>query len=169
MINQQQVEHAVAIVRAAGGTVVGRTKMQKIAYLLTAAGFEEAFSFEYKHYGPYSEDLSTALEFAGLLNQLQEVQNVAAWGGKYSVYSTPITNEENDPRTELARAAKNADAIQLELAATALYLFKSGVANPWAETERRKPEKTQDGRLTAAKALYNQLRAIVTPSPLPAL
>lgn len=51
MINQQTIEQAAAIIRAIGGTVIGLTKLQKIAHLLHAADFNEDFKFEYKQYG----------------------------------------------------------------------------------------------------------------------
>ena len=49
------------IVRDAGGRIVGRTRFQKIAYLLSVAGFEDGLRFVYKHYGPFSEDLAVAV------------------------------------------------------------------------------------------------------------
>ena len=63
----------------------------------------------------------------------------------------------------------DADAVELELAATALFLAKEGFPDPWTETARRKPEKADAGRLAKAKQLYDRLRAIQTPHPLPAL
>ncbi len=40
------------IVRDVGGRIVGRTRLQKIAYLLELAGFGVGFRFEYRHFGP---------------------------------------------------------------------------------------------------------------------
>ena len=70
-------------------------------------------------------------------------------------------------------AAKEIGAIELELAATAAFLYakegigRCGQGDPWAETGRLKPEKVLEGRLGAAKAAYKKLRAIATPVPLP--
>ena len=50
----------VAIVRDAGGEVTGRTRLQKIAYLLEVVGFGNGFQFSYKHYGPYSEGVAAS-------------------------------------------------------------------------------------------------------------
>ena len=51
-------------------------------------------------------------------------------------------------------------AIELELAATAAFLAEAEhVADPWAETARRKPEKAGNGRLEQAKLAYQRLRA----------
>ncbi len=59
-------EKAAAVIQDAGGRVIGRTKLQKITYLLCAAGLEDGFDFEYRHYGPYSENLSDAIAEARL-------------------------------------------------------------------------------------------------------
>jgi uncharacterized protein YwgA len=57
-------QKAAEIVRDAGGRIVGRTKLQKVAYLLELAGLGDGFQFEYRHYGPYSEDLAGAIQMA---------------------------------------------------------------------------------------------------------
>ena len=162
---------AVAIVRAAGGRVVGRTRLQKIAYLLAAAGLDEGFSFVYKHYGPFSEDLATAAREADLLGLLSETEQPASWGGTFSTYVVKdyIGSAAPGARERLAREAATADAIELELAATAAFLAKEGHADPWKETARRKPEKADKGRIDKARILYRKLASIQTPVSLPNL
>jgi hypothetical protein len=159
------------IVRDAGGRIVGRTRLQKVAYLLSVAGLEEGLPFVYKHYGPYSDDLATAARDAGLLGLLVETEQQASWGGTYSTY---VVGEQPSPsvrpaRRRLAEEAASADAIELELAATAVFLAKEGQRDPWRETARRKPEKAEGGRIERAQALYRRLSAIETPLPLPAI
>lgn len=159
------------IVRDAGGRIVGRTKLQKIAYLLSVAGVEEGLPFAYRHYGPYSEELAVAAREANLLGLLVETEQQATWGGMYSTF---VVDQKPDPtsspaRRRLASTAAEAEAIELELAATAVFLAKEGHPNPWSETERRKPEKAEGGRLAKAKELYGRLSAIETPSLLPEL
>jgi hypothetical protein len=63
--------------------------------------------------------------------------------------------------------AADADAVELELAATAVFLSKDGYNDPWAETARRKPEKAQGGRVERAKRLLGRLGSVETPVPLP--
>src|SRR5487761_2060130 len=77
---------AARIVREAGGQLVGRTRLQKVVYLAQLAGFGEEFDFEYRHYGPFSEDLATAMEIAAGLGVVQEEETRAQWGGWYSTY-----------------------------------------------------------------------------------
>jgi uncharacterized protein len=51
-----------SLVVAAGGQVPGRVRLQKIVYLLDQIGLESGFTFEYHHYGPYSEGLAEQVE-----------------------------------------------------------------------------------------------------------
>jgi hypothetical protein len=166
---------AARIVNDAGGSLVGRTRLQKVAYLTQLAGFGDEFEFEYRHYGPYSEDLARGMEIASGVGLVSEEERRADWGGKYSIYratsQTPATDDAG--RASFVTAAKEIGAIELELAATAAFLYaEEGIGrcdhgDPWAETARRKPEKVLEGRLSAAKAAYKRLREIATPLPLP--
>jgi len=166
--------HAVAarLVREAGGILIGRTRLQKIACLAKLAGLLDTFEFEYRHYGPFSESLAASMDIAAELNFVEERENQASWGGWYSVYR--ITNQtpptENDQRSNLLTHAAKIGAIHLELAATAAFLHvNDGLDGPaaWAETARRKPEKALGNRLEEAQAAYRQLLPILTPTPLP--
>ncbi len=160
---------AAEIVRDSGGKVIGRTKLQKIGYLLSVAGLEDGLPFVYKHYGPYSEDLAAGAREAALLDFLDETEQQASWGGMYSIYVAKEQPSSNVPpaRLRLATEAAGADAIELELAATALFLANEGFKEPWAETMRRKPEKSANGRIDKARELYRKLSAIKTPVPWP--
>jgi uncharacterized protein len=102
---------------------------------------------------------------------ISETEQAASWGGQYSTYISKLTPDPNvEPsRLKLAQEIVEADAIELELAATALFLSRIGIADPWSETFRRKPEKAAAGRLERAKQLYSKLRQIKTPRPLPAI
>lgn len=164
-------EKASDIVRDAGGRVVGRTKLQKIAYLLELCGLGEGFKFEYRHYGPYSEDLTEAIQLADAFGLVKEDQRRADWGGMYSVYSLATPSiQATGPRAEFAKAAAEIGAIELELAATAAYLKTvEHYPDPWEETKRRKPEKATDARLKSAKEAYDQLQKISVRRALPRL
>jgi uncharacterized protein YwgA len=169
MATINEAKHAAAIVRDAGGRIVGRTRLQKIGFILEAAGLGSGFPFKYKYYGPYSEELSAASRIAGVLGFLREVEQSATWGGSYSTYTTEMASDRSIPEARLRIAGEtvDADAIELELAATALFLALEGVRSPWDETARRKPDKAANGRLDQAKQLYGRLRQIQTPRPLP--
>jgi uncharacterized protein YwgA len=166
---KRDAEKVAEIIRDAGGRIVGRTRLQKVSYLLDVAGLGEGFAFEYRHYGPYSEELTAAARTARHLGLVDEEEHTAGWGGTYSIYSTglPESSDVPEARRALARMAAQADSVQLELAATAVFLAGEGASDPWAETERHKPEKAEGGRLDRAKELYRRLRRIDVPHPLP--
>lgn len=158
------------IVRDAGGVIVGRTRLQKVSYLLVATGLEDGLPFIYKHYGPYCEPLANSARDADLLGLVTEEEHAASWGGTYSIYRVNggVSNQQATSRQQLAFEAANADAIVLELAATAVFLKKEeAVSDPWSETERRKPEKATPERVAEAKALLQRLDAIPVPQRLP--
>lgn len=162
------IERVADIVRDAGGKIVGRTRLQKIGYILELAGLGDGFRFEYRHYGPYSEELAVAARNAHLFGVLKEAEHPTSWGGTYSVYTTSAPSEcKNLVRFELVRLAAEADPIELELAATAAFLAQDGVKDPWDETARRKPEKVQGEQLSNAKLLYRRLSKLKVPNRLP--
>lgn len=165
---KKETQKAADIVSSAGGKIVGRTRLQKIAYLLEITGLGDGFDFEYRHYGPYSEALATAARNAAILDLIDEEENLASWGGYYSIFTSKSTvAASHDKRSQLAHLAAEADAIELELAATAAFLFQKGFEDAWDETRRRKPEKASEDRLIHSKELYAKLAAIETPRRLP--
>lgn len=164
-----RIEEVTNIIRDAGGRIVGRTRLQKIAYLLAATGLDDNFRFAYKHYGPFSEELASSAKFGALFGNLHERQDQTAWGGTYSTYT--IDNVQNfdhaTPRHTLASLAAAADSIELELAATAVFLAHDGYDDPWGETAQRKPEKATAERLDNARALLASLSQVNVPTPIP--
>ena len=78
-------------------------------------------------------------------------------------------------RAAFIQKAKIIDANELELAATAAFIYAvEGIGNyisgnPWAETKRRKPEKATEARLLKAFQAYESLRQLNTPKELPPL
>jgi uncharacterized protein len=167
---QHDMQAAAAIVRDAGGHVVGRTRLQKIAYLMELAGFGSGFNFEYRYYGPYSEDLAEGVRTAWAFDLINEIERPASWGGSYSIYeaTAKIGRPDASPRAQFAQQAAGIDAIDLELAATAAYLrAELGYDDPWDETQRRKPDKATPERIVAAKSAYRRLRRLPAEHELP--
>jgi uncharacterized protein YwgA len=163
---------AARIVDEAGGRLVGRTRLQKVACLAKLAGFLDDFEFEYRHYGPYSEGLASSIEIAAGLNLVAEKEEKTQWGGWYSVYvkteQTPPGEDAN--RRQFIAEASKIGPISLELAATAAFLNVVEGLSPkeaWEETARRKPEKSSDGRLEYAKTEYAKLLQLTVKNSLP--
>ncbi|TDX28028.1 hypothetical protein [Rhodovulum visakhapatnamense] len=164
-----KIEEVKKIICDAGGKIVGRTRLQKVAYLLNATGLDDSFRFAYKHYGPFSEDLASSAKLGALFGSLEERQASASWGGTYSTYTAEAVQDgsQNEARTSLASVAAEADSIVLELAATAVFLFYEGYGDPWEETAQRKPEKATGDRLLNARNLLKELAAVDVPKPIP--
>ena len=160
-----------SLVDAAGGELVGRTRLQKTACLLELVGSGLGFRFSYHRYGPYSEELSIAASDADALGYIEEREKYAAWGGRFSVFK--IREGRGDhaklgpAESALVKAAARADSVELELAVTAAFLAEGGSADPWAEVARLKQAKIADERLESAKALYRKFQEFQVPKPLP--
>ena len=167
-MSQSKPELVAAIIRDAGSQIIGRTRLQKIAYLLDVVGYDDGFHFSYKHFGPYSEGIADSAMMGALLGLIAEEKRPAKWGGIYSIYSVDAQPDDNVPtgRRELACKANKSDTVALELAATAVFLSED-YNDPWFETARRKPLKIKSGRLEKAKSLLAELRMIEVPKPLP--
>ncbi|MCW0198638.1 hypothetical protein [Sphingopyxis sp.] len=160
---------AAQIVADAGGTVVGRTKLQKLAFILKSFELDDVFEFEYKHYGPYSDELSTAVKYAEVLGALSEEVKTANWGGRYSIFTTtPSDIDKTSVRAKILEIGNRADPVDLELAATAILLAQEGFDDPWSETASRKPEKAAGGRLDRARVLLDRFKELDTEKKLPA-
>lgn len=145
-------ERAASIISDAGGELVGRTRLQKVAYLCQLVGFSSDFRFEYRHYGPFSDELADAIKLATGLRIVQEEERKTEWGGWYSVFTSSNAGQSRDvARASFVSAASKIGALELELAATAAFLFdvegygKNNANDPWQETSRRKPEKSAGG------------------------
>lgn len=156
------------LIASAGGRLVGRTRLQKAAYLLERMGMGYGFFFAYHHYGPYSEDLALAAEDAVALRMIDEETHRATWGGNYSVYTTRTQpKDRHSPRAALLSLIAESDAVALELAATVVFFVDERVPDPWEELAVRKAMKATPANVERAKALYAQLKAIPSPRPLP--
>jgi len=159
-INDTQIKTITSLIQASGGQLVGRTRLQKMVYLLEVSGFVDGFDFEYRHYGPYSEDVTNATYFAQLSGAISEDEREANWGGRYSIYrasGAPPVFETGMQR--FIDIAANANPVALELAATAVFVAATyNDANPWERTAALKPEKTK--YLETAKMLFQELSAV---------
>jgi uncharacterized protein YwgA len=169
----EQLRNFVAeVINDAGGQVVGRTRLQKIFFMLEVTGYGKGFRFGYKHYGPYSPDLTSEVQLDILLGTVDEKKEKSKSGRRYSVFTSKVDSPSGQAKSKetLLSIMQSASSIELELAATAVLLFHEGFeAESWAETARRKPDKAADGRLEKAKALLEEISAIETPNPIPSI
>jgi hypothetical protein len=145
-----------SVVVAAGGRIAGRVRLQKIVYLLDQIGLESGFTFEYHHYGPYSDGLAEQVEDDEIFKKLQvEPRQRRTDGVPYVVFhaSQPGDGEPLETRPAAKRIndalpmLMKTSATVLELAATIHWLaVVEGRADWREELVRRKGVKTQQGR-----------------------
>ena len=157
---------AAIIAAAPDRTLVGRLRVQKIVYFLRQLGCEEAndFAFSYRHYGPYSRDLDSAIVDAEAFKCIKEERrHRRSDGASYSVFTLPEEAEGKIDellgsfREHVCDLAKEKPTV-LELAATAHWLSEVEKAADWrAEIERRKTWKVKNGKLEKALDLLSRL------------
>lgn len=155
-----------AVIAAAGGRIVGRIRLQKVLYLLDQLGLNSGFTYEYHHYGPYSDELFQAVDFAKAFDLIDErIENRKSDGVRYSIFelkgdiSVSPFDDLGMPKIQGALTLMNGvNATVLELAATAHFLERFERRDDWKdEIVRRKGIKTEGGRLDRAIELLKEL------------
>ena len=151
-------QNVKAIIDSGGGRLVGKTRLQKSAYLLEAAGVGYGFDFSYHYYGPYSDELASAAADAKALGLIRVNEESSQAGLTYAVYESQLGAGREDGmsarRREILELLDAYDVVTLELAATAHFLGQNGYENdPWAETRRRKSVKATAQRIENAERL----------------
>jgi uncharacterized protein YwgA len=129
----------VALALQTAGRVEGRTKLQKIIYLVNLIGWN-AVDFKYHNYGPYSDTLATEVENMRNNGWVQEAQNGTGDRTRYDYsfskssqkigYSLVGKAVDMDPKLEklahktkgLVIALNGFNSDQLEIMATLMFL-----------------------------------------------
>jgi uncharacterized protein YwgA len=149
------------------GTLRSRKRLQKVVFLLQAAGCPLEADFYLHYYGPYSEDVARLANEMVRENLLEETTTGSSPYEQYNYQITESTREqiaelEASPRgapmlQELARfEAKasslfTADVKQLEYAATIVYFYRQ---NPdWSEAVEKAVTFKKDEAVRAALPL----------------
>lgn len=153
------------LVVAAGGEIVGKIRLQKIVYLLDQIGLNSGFSYEYHHYGPYSEELAEQVEDDVIFGHLYASERRRLSDGvPYTIYSASADNSRMDVSVAHVRIKRALAEMQrrsatiLELAATIHWLAVIEELPDWQdELIRRKGAKTNNGRDKQALELLDIL------------
>lgn len=148
------------LVCAAGGKLISRIRLQKIAYLLDQLGAESGFGYSYYHYGPYSKDLDSAILDAEAFNLVEErFEYRKTDGARYSIFTHKGAQPKliyNERLRSIAKQLSSVNVTVLELAATAHWLANVEKIADWtSEIRRRKGSKTEGGRLAEATKLLS--------------
>jgi uncharacterized protein YwgA len=149
-----------------GGKLVGKTRLQKTAFLIQALLRKDVFDFDYHHYGPFSEDLAETIDIATARGRITQESRIGFYEMPYVVFATKekpgrkLFNVDAARIKEWLRLIERTDAISLELAATRLYLQSElGVAGGSLDQQLRqlKPQKATPEKLKESKALLQTL------------
>src|SRR5438132_12570999 len=124
------------------GTFHSRKRMQKLVFLLQAAGCPLDADYELHHYGPYSQDVARLTDGMVREGLLEERMEAHPYGEQYSYRLSEesirqIAEYEAGPRgaqpaeqiarfEPLARALYETDLKELEIAATLVFFRKQG-------------------------------------------
>ena len=163
------VEVVPKIVAAAPSKrIVGKIRLQKIFYLLDQLGLREDLNYSYHHYGPYCEELSTAIESAKhfIPSFDEESKTAETHGGSFSIFTSTaelssdvILGEIELPRLEsLLKKMTSTTSVVIELAATIHWLQNAEKVEDWEKTlKARKPSKTSPENISKAQDLLADL------------
>jgi uncharacterized protein YwgA len=159
-----------SLLKAAGGEIVGKVRLQKIVYLLDQMGMNSGYSYEYHHYGPYSAELADSVDEDVVFDEIEEIsQRRASDGVPYSVFrishgASVAAKGEMLGDIPLAKARdalgvmERYSATVLELAATIHWLADVERISDWrTELRRRKGAKADQGRDRQALELLSEL------------
>ena len=159
------VDYVSALVRLSDGKIVGKTRLQKIAYLLEAKELGFGLSFDYHNFGPFSADLAFAADDAESLGYISTEEHLGYHSVPYTVFlatdQAPEFEEGDDlqARRVALGTINGYSALVLELAATAVYLKRNGYPKSvWKEVKKRKRIKATRERVAAAKELLSSLK-----------
>lgn len=163
-MNIEPEDHVAEIIAAAGGELVSRIRLQKIAYLLDQVAGQSHFDYVYYHYGPFSRDLENAVLDAQAFDLIEvKEKHRASDGAAYSIFSLKKNLDEfkvlaDRGLRDLTKRLAAENVTVLELAATAHWLATYEHIQDWeTEIRRRKGSKNDGGRLENAKELLRQL------------
>ena len=157
----------VDLIALNGGELVGRTRLQKGAYLLHRCGADFGLPFIYHHYGPYSSDLASGCLDALAEGWIEIEERPGRHGVRYAIFrlredACPSDNlgalSADEARPLLRKIGKVSDTV-LELAATIVYFVENGSSAKAAveETKARKSIKASPERLREAFSLIRDL------------
>ena len=155
------------LVALSGGKVVGRTRLQKEAYLLDRCGANFEIPFSYHHYGPYSFELANGWTDAAADKRITIREKTGRHGVPYSIFRLKDKSVENslslgglgseDAQDKLEKMGRVSDIV-LELAATIALLWQKGYGEQAVEeVVTRKPLKARSERVAKALELLREL------------
>lgn len=153
----RNTDKILALIKLANNKIDGRTKFQKIVYLLKNHGVDFSEKFKYHYFGPYSSELQLEIE------ELVEQGIIKERSSNPYVYmiDDKFINEINDDilkeKKALIDLLVNEDYQDLELLATIHYLVNNNLKDENALKNKLKMLKPQlKNRIDYAFSLYKE-------------
>lgn len=154
------VKWSAELVHCNGQSIVGKTRFQKIAFLLEELDLGVGIEFDYHNFGPFSAELAFGIDDAIALGYLKEEKKSGFHSMPYSVFKNSkdveleMTVQNQQDIAKALNVFESYSAVVLELAATAVYLSRNGYSeNCWGEVISRKSSKATDKNISKAKEL----------------
>ena len=158
----------INMIALCGGELVGRTRLQKQAYLLHRFGGNFNLQFVYYHYGPYSFDLADGVTEARADRLIEIEEKYGRYGIPYAIFRLAGDRAEQNRIGDLSATTARrllgimkdeVSDVVLEIAATILFLRYEGGYDDQAvaETKIRKPLKATEQRIAKAQSLLDNL------------
>lgn len=162
----KEADLVVSIIALNGGKLVGRTRLQKVVYLLHQCGLDGDLDFDYDKFGPFSADLARATDVAKFQKRIREKKKTGYHEVPYSEFTTneaPPDHVGNLLAADVRKALRAMDkysAVALELAATMAFLREYGVSpgDMVPTIKKLKPLKATDSHLKRSRKLLRELR-----------
>ena len=89
-------EIAVNLIKLSRGKLVGRTRLQKEAYLLDRCGAAFGLAFTYHYYGPYSFELAYGWEDALAEGRIEIEERFGRYSIPYSIFKLKESGGDPD-------------------------------------------------------------------------
>ena len=160
------------IFQAGDNEVVGRIRLQKIAYLLQQKVGGTDLFFTYHHYGPYSRELAASLDRGVAFGEIEERERETRQGATYSIFRwKKAVRKPAETVGPLSMAEAKADvrmlkkqpSVVLELAATIHWLRVKEQVDNWPEQLKiRKTLKATDANIARAEGVLGDM-GLATP------
>ena len=157
-------EDVAYVIMLNGGKLVGKTRLQKIFYLLEAKKVGYGIDFDYVHFGPFSAELAQGAEDATSAGLIDAESKLGYHEVPYVIYELKNFDEKkpggklDKERLRAIEIMKGYSALELEIAATAVYLRENGFSDNFIEELKiRKPQKATPERINKAQSLIRSL------------
>lgn len=168
---RQLSDMLVEVVKINHGEMVTKIRLQKTMYFLwemrLLSGVDDP-GFEYRHYGPFSEDLAFAADDAVAEGKLATEPRFGRHSEPYTIFKTtekqrPVLALDEHARIGAAlRIFRRYTGMEMELASSVHFLRGHGYPGDAAvnETRIRKPLKATDARLERARKLLREIEEL---------